>query len=190
MFFWTFMIGLVVQAQIENQPLKVGEMAPVIIGIDQFGKKFDSKSVLKNSKILLIFYRGNWCPHCKKHLANLEENLSALYQKGVSVVVVTPESLEKTKETTEEWKTTFPIIHDQGNQIMNDYQVSFEVNEKTVGKYYDPLSKKLSEYNDKGNMVLPVPATYLIDQKGRIEYVHFDPDYKNRSDFDEILGLL
>lgn len=120
----------------------------------------------------------------------MEENLSALDQKGVSVVVVTPESLEKTKETTEEWKTTFPIIHDQGNQIMNDYKVAFVVNEKTVGKYYEPLRKKLAEYNESGNMVLPVPATYLIDQNGKVEYVQFDPDYKNRSDFDEILGLL
>ena len=53
-------------AQIDNNYLKVGETAPIITGTDQFGSKISSKEILKNNEILLLFYRGNWCPYCKK----------------------------------------------------------------------------------------------------------------------------
>jgi len=48
----------------------------------------------------------------------------------------------------------------------------------------------LATYNVDNNNVLPVPATYLIDKDGKIKYGHYDPDYKNRSDLNEILKLL
>ena len=52
------------------------------------------------------------------------------------------------------------------------------------------MNQRIAEYNEKNNKVLPVPATYLIEKDGSISFVHYDPDYKNRSDLDEILKML
>lgn len=179
-----------VVGQINDDHLEVGEDAPEIVAVDQNGKQIDSKIILKNKKILLIFYRGNWCPYCNKHLSSLQEHLQAFEEKGVYVVVVSPESEERTKETATQLATSFSIVHDSGNNIMNDYKVAFEVNEETVPNHYEMLSQKLTTYNVDNNNVLPVPATYLIDQDGKIQYVHYDPDYKNRSDLKEIIDML
>lgn len=186
----TLLLSFNLSAQIDNEHLKVGEDAPEIIGVDQNGQKINSTEILKDNKILMVFYRGNWCPHCKKHLGSLQEHLNELIEKGVYVIVVTPESVEKTKETAELWHINFSIIHDVNNEIMNDYKVAFEVNEKNVPNYYESITNKVAEYNVKNNNVLPVPATYMIDQNGKISYVQYDPDYKNRSDFTEILKML
>ncbi len=78
-------------SQINTDYLKIGENAPKIIGVDQFNVKIDSDSISKTNKILLLFYRGNWCPYCKKHLASLQENLEELTKKGFYIIVVTPE---------------------------------------------------------------------------------------------------
>ncbi len=184
------MLTISLTAQINNEHLKVGESAPQIIGIDQNGKKINSTEILKHNKILMIFYRGNWCPHCKKHLGSLQEHLNEFTKKGVFVMVITPESEERTKETAEKWKTNFSIIHDVDNKIMNDYKVVFEVNKENVSNYYGYVTNKVAAYNVENNNVLPVPATYIIDQNGKISYVQYDPDYKNRSDFSEILKSL
>ena len=188
---YTFFALLFSQAtdQINKDHLKVGELAPSIEGIDQNGKQIDSKEILKKDKILLVFYRGNWCPHCKKHLGELEKQLEDLKQKGVFVVVVTPESQEKTRETQEKFDTSFSIVHDEGNKIMTDYKVLFEVNEQTVPRYYERVSELVFEYNGS-NQVLPVPATYLIGRDGKIEYVHYDPDYTKRSNIEEVVSGL
>jgi len=184
------MISLNLSAQIDNEHLNVGELAPEITGVDQNGKKINSTDILKYNKILMVFYRGNWCPHCKKHLASLQERLDEFIEKGVYVLVVTPETVERTKQTSEMWHINFSILHDEGNKIMNDYKVAFEVNQDNVPNYYGIVSKNVAEYNVKNNNVLPVPATYIIDQNGKISYVQYDPNYKNRSDFSEILEML
>ena len=179
-----------ITSQIINEHLEVGNQAPEIIGIDQNGLKINSTEILKNNKILMVFYRGNWCPHCKKHLKSLQDHLNEFAKNGVYVLVVTPETVEKTKETQEKLKTTFSIVHDKDNKIMNDYKVAFEVNKENVPNYFDAITKKIADYNVKNNNVLPVPATYLIGKDGKIIYVQYDPNYKSRSDFGEILESL
>ena len=176
-------------SQNTNDYLKVGEKAPVIVGIDQFGKTINSGQLLNKQKVLLVFYRGYWCPYCRKHLASLQENLESLKQNGVFVIVVTPEKGEKITGTSKDLEATFSIIHDKNNQIMDDFKVSFEVNKLNVHSYFGFTQKKIEEYNVEGNNILPVPATYLIDKSGKIIYVHYNPDYKERSDFEEILKM-
>ena len=186
----SLLFTLLASAQIDSEHLQVGEQAPQIQATDQNGKMINSNDILSKEKILLVFYRGNWCPHCKKHLGELEKNLSTLQEKGVFVLVVTPESVEKTKETQEKFKTSFSIVHDAGNRIMKDYKVAFEVNESNVPNYYSQITELVNEYNSESEKVLPVPATYLIGRDGKIEYVQYDPDYKNRSDISEIVDSL
>lgn len=183
-------LSLSVSSQINSDHLNIGELAPDIVGKDQNGKLINSKELLKEHQILLIFYRGNWCPYCKKHLSSLASHLKEFQDKGVFVIVVTPEKVEKTQETGNEFNDDFSIIHDVGNKIMTAYEVAFAVDEQSVPKYYEKITERINEYNEDNNNVLPVPATYMIDQSGKIVYVHYDPDYKNRSDLDEILKSL
>ena len=180
--------SLVSTAQINKDHLNVGEKAPLIAGVDQFGKRINSATLLKEHKILLIFYRGNWCPYCRKHLKSLQENLEDLTKKGYAVLVVSPEKSEKTEETSDNLKAGFSIIHDTDNSIMNAYKVAFEVNEANVSSYYNFTKNKIATYN-ANNTSLPVPATYIIGQDGKIAFVHYDPDYKNRKSLKEILEM-
>ncbi len=183
------LVSFSMHAQINKEYLQVGEMAPEISGIDQFNKEINSKTILEDHKILLLFYRGNWCPYCKKHLKNLSENLERLTEKGYYVMVVTPEKVEKTKETSEKVKANYSIIHDKGNKIMNNYKVAFEVNDKNVTSYYGFTKSKIAKYNEVDNNTLPVPATYIIDKNGKISFVHYDPDYSKRASIEDIINM-
>ena len=190
LFFIGTLMSMNTFSQINDDHLNIGEKAPLIEGVDQFGKQINSQEILKEQKILLVFYRGYWCPYCKKHLVSLQKNLESLTQKGLFVVVVTPEKVEKTKITGQDLNATFSIIHDVDNKIMNDYKVAFEVNKQNVTSYFGFTQKKIAEYNAKNNNTLPVPATYLIGLDGKINYVHYNPDHHERSDFKEIIELL
>lgn len=188
-FFQFLFIGKVT-SQINTEHLKIGEVAPKIVGIDQFGNKINSDKIIENHQILLIFYRGNWCPYCNKHLKSLEENLQKLQAKNIKVLLVTPEKVEKIKETSKKFNNSFSIIHDRNDKIMNSYKVAFNVTKENVPKYFEFTLKKVQEYNEKKDLVLPVPATYLIGNDKKIKYVQYDPNYKNRSKFKDILALL
>lgn len=174
--------GISVQAQINNIHLNVGDDAPLIEGVDQFGKTVNSAEILKEKEILLIFYRGSWCPFCSKHLKTLQRNLKKLTKKGYYVVVVSPEKAVKSKEMSDKIKAGFSILHDDDSSIMDDYLVSFAVNEANIGKSYTGYLKRVDAYNSVGNQNLPVPATYIINKEGKISMVHYDPDFKVRFD--------
>jgi peroxiredoxin len=174
-------------AQINNEHLSIGEKAPAILAKDQYGNTINSKEILKNKKILLVFYRGNWCPYCRKHLTSLQANLNALQKKNVFVMVVTPEKPTKNLETQDKLKTHFSIIHDADNTIMTAYKVAYKVDKSTVTSYYNHVQNKIAQYNDANNDVLPVPATYLVDNNGKIIYVQYNTDHRIRSDIKELI---
>ena len=185
-----FVSGFNALAQIDNVSLKLGDKAPNFTGFDQFGKYVNSKHILKDKPILIVFYRGSWCTYCKKHLTELQENLEAFTQKGYYVVVVTPEKVDKTKEITDKLGLGFSILHDSDNKIMKSYKVLYEVNEQNVTNYYEIIKQKVQEYNVDNNLVLPVTATYIINKKGKIGFVQYNPDYSKRADFKELLKTL
>lgn len=182
-----FLLSLNTHAQIDNDYLQIGETAPEIVGVDQFSNTINSAEILKNDQILLMFYRGNWCGYCKKQLVRLQSRLEELSSNGMYVIVVTPEKVEKVVNTVDKLNLKFSVLHDRDNKIMTDFKVLFDVNEETVPRYLSFTRKRISAYNMEENDVLPVPATYVIDKNRRISYVHYDPDYRNRVDFDDLI---
>jgi len=67
--------------------------------------------------------------------------------------------------------------------------VDYTLDQETVERYMD-YGINLVESNGDDTNTLAVPATYLINQDGKIAYRHFDVNYKERSSVDELLEVL
>lgn len=175
----------------QNTPepvLNTGDEAPPFIGIDQYGHKVDKDSLLRKGPVVLVFYRGNWCPYCRKHLKDLQDSLQLILNEGASVIVVTPEKPESIQKMISKTGAAFSILHDEHYTIMNDYGVAFTITEKTVPRYYNSVLKNTREANGNNDDVLPVPATFIIGRNNRIRFLHYDPDYRVRLSVREILA--
>lgn len=165
----------------QPQGLQVNQSAPDFKAEDQNGSKIHLKSLLKKGPVVLIFYRGEWCPYCNKHLKQLEDSLSQITSKGAKVIAVTPQKPEFIAKTIEQTKASFSIVHDDGLNIMKSYDVAFRVDDKTIELY----KKYKIDFNvingEKNGTNLPVPAVYVINKRGKITYRFFDPNYKVRA---------
>jgi len=71
---------------------------------------------------------------------------------------------------------------------MTAYKVAYKVDKSTVTSFYNRVQKNIANYNDAHNDVLPVPATYLIGQNGKIIYVQYNIDHKIRSDIKQVMA--
>ena len=87
--------------------LAIGDNAPDIKEKDQNGNKVKLKDLLKKGNVVLIFYRGQWCPYCNRQLSNMNDSLSMITAKGATVLTITPETPENIKQTVEKTKATF-----------------------------------------------------------------------------------
>jgi peroxiredoxin len=169
--------------------LKLGDTAPDINAIDQDGKKVLLNELLKKGDVVVIFYRGQWCPFCSKQLSKVNDSLSFVNAKGASVIAVTPETADNIKKTIEKTEASYSIIGDKNMDIMKSYKVNFGVDEKTVEKY-KTYGIDFDKANGTNGANLPVPATYIIGKDGKIKYVFFNPDYSQRPSVKEILEHL
>lgn len=163
-----------------QEPLKVGDKAPLFNLKDNAGKAIDLKKILKENKsVVLFFYRGQWCPHCNKHIKNLQDSLQLLSAKGAYVIGVSPETSAGIDKTIAKTKASFSIISDRDYKLMKAYKVDY-VMEPGLADRYKKGGLDVAVANGQTDYVLPVPATYIINKDGKIKYVFFDKDYKKR----------
>lgn len=172
----------------QNAPegLFLNSKAPDFKAKDQNGNDVRLKDLLKKGKVVLVFYRGNWCPYCNRYLKLLEDSLSAIRDKGATLVAVTAELPENISKTVEKTGAEYPILFDEDLKIMKAYDVEFEVPANTLTRYRN-TGIKLDEINGRNGNFLPIPATYVIDKDQAIVYRFFNSDYKKRAPVDEIL---
>jgi peroxiredoxin len=176
-------------AQEAPKGLTVQAKAPDFSAKDQTGTTINLKDQLKKGSVVLVFYRGQWCPHCNKQLSKLEDSIQLIKAKGASLIAITPEKQENIRKTIAKTKATYPILFDEGLQIMKKYEVAFAVDNTTIERY-KKYGIDFNEINGANGANLPVPAIYVINKEGVIVFRHFDPDYRNRATVQEILKYL
>lgn len=181
--------GIVALSQEAPEGLFINSKAPDFKANDQHGKEIRLKDLVKQGKVVLVFYRGNWCPFCNRQLKKLEDSLSLITEKGATVIAVTPEKPEGIAKTVEKTGAEYSILYDDEQKIMKAYEVDFEVPENTIKRYRN-TDIDLEKINGRNWKYLPVPAVYIIDKELNITYRFFNSDYKKRPSVQEIVKNL
>jgi peroxiredoxin len=138
----------------------------------------------------VIFYRGQWCPICSRHLSILQDSLTYLEDKGVKVVAISPEKQENLKKTEEKTDASFTLLYDEDYKISKMFDVLFRPDEETITVYNERLDANLAEAHSDQSQRLPIPATFIINQEGEVVWRHFDRDYKERASISQIIEHL
>lgn len=188
LFFFFFGV-MAIHAQEKPEGLFIGSKAPDFKAKDQNGNEVRLKDLVKKGKVVLVFYRGYWCPYCNRELSRLQDSLNLIQEKDATVIAVSPEKPENIKQTVEKTKATFSVLYDEGMKIMKGYDVEFELEETTLARYRSS-GLDIEKNNGTNGKYLPVPAVYIIDKESNVTYRFFDADYKKRPSIAEILKNL
>jgi peroxiredoxin len=180
---------LLASAQEKPEGLFIGSKAPDFKAKDQDGNEVRLKDLLRKGKVVLVFYRGYWCPYCNRELSRLQDSLVQIQEKGATVVAVSPEKPENVKQTVEKTKAGYPVLYDEGMKIMKGYDVEYEVEENTLARYRSS-GLDIEKNNGPNGKFLPVPAVYIIDKESTVIYRFFDADYRKRPSIKDILANL
>ncbi len=159
--------------------LKVGEKAPNFTAKDQNGKAVSLNDALQKGKVVVLFYRGFWCPNCSKAIKSLQDSLQLLTEKNVSVIAISPEGTDGVAKTVNKSKATFSVLRDDGLKISKAYKVIFKVTADmdTIHKKY---GIDVAGNNGKNGNYLPHPAAFIIGKDRKITYRYFNADkYSN-----------
>lgn len=179
------------------QPKSEAETAGAAVGSkienfqaqDQYGQSFDLATALQKEAVLVVFYRGQWCPFCNKHLSDLQDSLALLAAKGIRVVAISPEKTAYLEKMQAKTGASFTLLYDENYDIARQFDVLFLPEGATRKKYNLLLNAKLKEAHDNEQEMLPVPASFLLGIDGTIRWRHFEHDYRKRASVAELLQL-
>jgi peroxiredoxin len=156
---------------------------------DPSGKVFKLSDGLSKGPVILAFYRGGWCPFCNKQLHDLQANLPEFKKLGAELVAISPQTPEKTEWTETKNQLTFTVLSDPDNLVAKKYNLVYRVGAPTT-TMYKAMGIDLQKTNGSSAAELPLPATYVVNQDGKIVYSFVDEDYKKRASSAELLAAL
>lgn len=169
--------------------IKVGEKAPDFVLNNALGKTVSLKDKLKQGPVVLVFYRGAWCPFCNMHLHVLQGSLPEFKKYGAQLITITPQTPDKSVEQFKEKGYPFEILSDLDSMVMKDYKLYFELPADLV-EVYKNHGIDIEAFNGKGRNVLPVPGSFVIDTNGIVRAMFADTDYTKRMEPSAIIDAL
>ncbi|KAL7936498.1 thioredoxin-like protein [Trichoderma chlorosporum] len=169
--------------------IQPGEKLPDFILSDARGKPVSSVDLLAKGPLLVMFYRGGWCPFCNLTLRTFQQRLPDFQARGVTMVAITPERPDASLTTAEKNELAFPVLTDDGLEYARKLNIVWKQPEdlmSTLKGFGADLEKRHG--NDSHDMV--VPTVLLVDGKGVVRNVFAEADWMKRLEPQEAVNWM
>ncbi len=178
----------------EIQPLVAGDVAPrfAVETVDHEPFIFEPRKLER--PVLLISFRGGWCPYCNMHLSELRHVIGEIDALGVDVLFLSGDRPELLYQSLK--KETQQDIAGLGYQILSDADaqaaIAFGIAFKAPQMAIDRRAEKGDDIIESSmaiHGVLPVPSVFAVGKDGIIAFAYSNADYKVRLPADELLAV-
>jgi peroxiredoxin len=166
-----------------------GDEAPGFTLPNALGKLVSLAELRRQGPVVLIFYRGGWCPYCNIQLGAYQRVLGDIETLGARLVAISPQLPDQSLSTAEKNELRFDVLSDVGNKAASNYGLVYALPEE-LRAALSSNNKALPGINGDESWQLPVPATYVINKAGRVSFASIDVDYRNRADPEAVLTVL
>lgn len=174
-------IAMLIEAGAADKALKEGDMVPDFTLPDAQGREVTLSQLLAQGPVIITFYRGIWCNFCNLELQAYQRALPELQAAGASLLAISPQTQDHCMSLSEKQQLGFPVLSDLGNKVARQFNLVFTIDGRARAAHMQ-VRKELPKFNGDDTWEVPIPATYLVDQTGRIRLSYVDPDFMQRLD--------
>ncbi len=153
------------------------------------GEQVSSEALRQQGPIVVSFYRGGWCPYCGLELKALQSVNTEIEALGARLIAISPQRPDESLSTAEKNQLEFEVLSDVNSKVADQYGLTFSLDED-LRPIYKNWGADVAAVNDDPDCKLPLPATYVISQDGKIVHSFVEEDYTERLEPDEILNAL
>ena len=178
-----------IKSGIAEHALNEGDEIPQINLPNAVGKTIDVNSMLKEGPVVIIFYRGAWCPYCNLELKALQQTLPEIKSLDARLIAISPNTPDNSISSIEKHGLEFEVLTDAGNKIAKEFRLVFNLAEE-LRPIYQQFNFDIPKYNGNDSWELPIPATYIVNTDGRIVHSFVNADYTQRMEPTEIISKL
>mgnify|MGYP000232895751 CR=1 FL=1 len=178
-----------IAAQLSQHALNVGDTLPAFILPNSDGTLVSSHALLEKGPLVLSFYRGGWCPYCNLELRALNNMQQAFADQHAQLVAVSPQLPDESLSTQQQNELAYTVLSDMANSLAKKCGLVFTLDERLI-PIYDQLGLDIPKANGDDSYELPLPATYVIDSQGVIQFAFAHEDYTLRAEPLDVLNAV
>jgi peroxiredoxin len=164
---------------IEDRILPTGALAPEFELHDSRGRLVRSADMLALGPLVIKFFRGRWCPYCVTELETWRELYGQLRERGALMVAIGPQTERQNDFMVAQHRLPFAVLSDPGCALAEKFGVAHTVPEY-LRDYYQSILINIPFVNGDESWRLPLPATFVISQAGRIVLAEAHADFRVR----------
>lgn len=169
--------------------IPVGQPAPNAAVHDAEGHAVQIEDLVKKGPILLVFYRGGWCPYCNFEIHELSQAYPEYQKRGVTPVAISVDKQDEAAKTLATYTIPFPVLSDPDLVAHKAFRVVHQADEAEAAKLKG-FGIDLEKSSGKAHHAFAIPAIFLIDKGGIVRWAHADIDYKVRPRTPQILAAI
>ncbi len=158
-------------APTEIDRVAIGARAPDFTLARHGGGTTTLSSYRGRKNIVLVFYRGHWCPFCMKQLTGMRQLLDADMKRGTELLAVSVDGSADTDKA---------IARISADGTAPDFAFLSDPDHAVIARYgiLNPSG---------GSRGIPHPAIYVIDRDGVVRWRDIETDYRIRPPNEAIL---
>ncbi|MBT1064068.1 AhpC/TSA family protein [Bowmanella sp. Y26] len=163
-------------------PLLNGQQIPDITLKTAQGEAVNLRELVASKPTVILFYRGGWCPYCNAQLAGFQPVEKQFTALGYQILAVSPDSPERLNEQKFDTDYQVKLLSDPTLEAIRAFGLAFYLPDDVAAKYREWKGNTFPTLPGSDRIVLPVPAAYVLDKDGMIQFQYVNPNYKVRVD--------
>ena len=169
--------------------IAAGQPAPDAMLHDADGQSIQLRDLVANGPILLVFYRGGWCPYCNFQIHELTAAFAEFERRGVTPVAVSVDQVEEASKTTPTYTIPFPVLSDPDLAAHRAFRVVHHADDAEVTRL-NGFGLDIERSSGRNHHDFAIPSIFVIDRAGVVRWAHADPDYKVRPSTLQLLAAI
>ena len=169
--------------------LKVGETVPAFESHTYAGEKVSSADLVEMGPLMVIFYRGGWCPFCNFQVRQITQAYSQFQKRQVTPVLISVDKTDGAMLVKEAYDIPFPILSDSNLAAHQSFNTIIELDNSSYEKY-KKFGVDLEAWSGLEHHKMSAPAIFLVDKDSKVLWSHVALDYKTRPSVEQLLSII
>lgn len=153
------------------------------------GQLVTSGALLANAPLVVILFRGGWCPYCDLMLRAFDRAHDAITAAGAHLVAICPEPWPNLGDIAARKALRFPVLGDPDGRLARSCDLQFEMSDDHVA-LYERFGIDIPAHHSAGDWLMPVPATFILDRNATVLWRFADADWAVRAEPDAVVAAL
>lgn len=175
--------------QVAEFALAAGDTFPDFALPDADGRIVSSEALLRGGPLVVVFFRGGWCPFCDLAFAAYDGLSGPLSALGATLVGVVPEHREALRETRALKRVGLTLVSDVEGRLARLCGLAFELTAAHVALYRS-RGIDIAGRAAGGGWSLPLPASFVVAPDATVAFAFADADYTRRAEPSALLAAV